>query len=306
MNNKAAMQGGQPAYVGSQQSPSTPPPSALCFTSSPKIADNKKHHRHHFHEPYHVGLCGCHRMSKSNCVTAVGEYESKCFACHNFFFRIYRFSFHFYFFLFSVLRWMWAFALERANYCHERQNSIYHLWKRTHTEWNDFWFVWPIYLPLTDHFSHEKHKMSNTWEERRRMTRESIYQFVRWAVIAIVVAFSLMARQTNYSIRFSRRQTFCFRLALESNQCEVWQTTAVAAVGAGKFVHIQRHGKSLSCRKKQELHVLVCSVSSIKSLQTILYGERPISCDGPSFWCANCAHLFASCRFNFCFEFNND
>lgn len=74
MNNKSSMQGGQSPYVGSQQSPSTPSPSALCFTSSPKIAENKKRHRHHFHESYHVGLCGCHRMSKSNCVTAIGEY----------------------------------------------------------------------------------------------------------------------------------------------------------------------------------------------------------------------------------------
>lgn len=74
MNNKQALQG-MPSFVsGSQQSLSSPPPSSLCFPSSPKITDKQKH-RHHYHDPYHnIGLCGCQRVSKSHCVSAIGKY----------------------------------------------------------------------------------------------------------------------------------------------------------------------------------------------------------------------------------------
>lgn len=174
----------------------------------------------------------------------------------------------------------------RTNYRQERQNSIYHLWKHINTEWNDFWFVWPIHLLFTNHFS-RKQKMKNTLpnggernkssfincqkgcryhccccclnpfaicarEKGRKSKLLSQFWWCAWFVllriangfclfkyfqliasayrnthletangcsrsgihfifhIANCVTNELMARQTNYSIRLSRRRTFCF------------------------------------------------------------------------------------------------
>lgn len=81
MNNKSSLQGVS-AFVGGsihpQQSNSpSPPPSTLCFRTSPNII-NKQRHRHHYHDPYHHGgLCGCQRVSKSHCVSAFGKYHNR-------------------------------------------------------------------------------------------------------------------------------------------------------------------------------------------------------------------------------------
>lgn len=60
----------------------------------------------------------------------------------------------------------------RTNRRRERQNSIYHLWKRINTEWNDFRFVWPIHLLFTNHFS-RKQKMENTSQKGGERNKSS-------------------------------------------------------------------------------------------------------------------------------------
>lgn len=97
------------SVVLGRNSPS-PPPTALCFRQSTKIGsssgnnasssssasntDKNQKHRYHYHDPYNsVGLCGCHRLSKSRCVSAFGEYILFCTNhCFQLFCKIY---FHF-------------------------------------------------------------------------------------------------------------------------------------------------------------------------------------------------------------------
>lgn len=274
------MQGGQPAYVGSQSSPSTPSPSALCFTSSPKIADNKKHHRHHFHEPYHVGLCGCHRMSKSNCVTAIGEYESKLFrivshfspsirtiscsstipACRSNFSsrrRIER----------PWISATWTTMFERTFQFHyfpdwQRDKILFiTCGNALTTELNNSWFVSPIRLLRTDHFSRQT-KMRNTSTCIRRCgeqgtlarartcshTQKFIYQLSETGCRhhCRCLFFNGQTNQLFYSIFKATNFFVLLFLHLKSNQCD--RQLLLRANSYIQFArNIQTYGKSLSC-----------------------------------------------------------
>lgn len=50
-----------------------PPTTTLTGTSSSAIKIIDKQTKHHYCDVQYVGLCGCHRISRSNCVTALCE-----------------------------------------------------------------------------------------------------------------------------------------------------------------------------------------------------------------------------------------
>lgn len=81
MNNKSNPSVG--SSTGGRNASPSPPSSCLCFRQSERNTSNnsnsgnvdKKQHRHHYQDPYpNIGLCGCHRTSKSRCVSAFGKY----------------------------------------------------------------------------------------------------------------------------------------------------------------------------------------------------------------------------------------